>query len=133
ISDPAQGPRRLEGNHVEPLLRASEAAYGYFVGIDARGRWLFRKSATDTETLVLDPTTPDPTPRLPIWLLEVKKGSVGWDKENWPVIKRGGAWSLHENGWVALDEKKDAIITDLPGHIRAGSEEPPIEAKLGPM
>src|SRR5207249_1605616 len=62
VSDPVQGPRRLLGNHLEPLLRKEEASFAHVVGVDRRGRWLFRKSADAPQTLVLDPTLPDPTP-----------------------------------------------------------------------
>ena len=94
VSDNVQGPCRLYGNHLEPLLRKDEAAFGYVAGSDRRGRWLFRKSIDSPETLILDPTLPDPTPRLPVWLMCITKGKAGWNKENFPVIKQKGAWVL---------------------------------------
>jgi hypothetical protein len=114
VSDAAQGPRRLLGNHVAPLLRADEKSYQHVVAIDQRGRWLFRKSLDATQTLILDPTIPDPTPRLPVWLMWVKQGTVGWDNNDWPAIKSGGAWVLEEKGWQPLDESKSTMITALP-------------------
>jgi len=119
VSDPVEGPRRLEGNHLQPLLKPKESTFCYLVGKDRRGRWLFRKSANSTETLILDPTIPDPTPRLPVWLLNVANGQVGWEKNDWPVIKRPGAWYLNETAWQALDESKDPIITTPPPPPRA--------------
>jgi hypothetical protein len=113
VSDPDRGPLRFEGNHLEPLLRKGEYQFDDLVGIDSRGRWLFRKSANDSQTLIVDTTVPDPTPRLPLWILNVKGGQVGWEKHGWPVVKRPGAWMLTQYGWQALDEKQDPIITQL--------------------
>src|SRR5205814_3300816 len=45
VSDPVQGPHRLLGNHLEPLLHKDEAAFAHVAGVDRRGRWLSRKSA----------------------------------------------------------------------------------------
>jgi hypothetical protein len=32
--------------------------------------------------------------------------TVGWDKDDWPVIKSGGAWALEEDGWRPLKSKE---------------------------
>jgi len=57
---------------------------------------------------VLDPTLPDTTPKLPVWQMWVEKGSVGWTKNtDYPVIKRGGAWALHEDGWQPVNNTTD--------------------------
>jgi hypothetical protein len=123
ISDSVQGPRRLEGNHLEPMLDKNEVAFGKVIGVDRRGRWLFRRAdgssgtapsskLSSAQTLLLDPTFPDPTPKLPVWKLDIAKGSVGWDRQDYPVIKRGGAWVLKEEGWEPLDEAKDVMITE---------------------
>jgi hypothetical protein len=130
LSDDNQGPKRLEGNHLQPLLSEKEAEFSRFIAIDSRGRWLFRKPApgptTSTtkpdrgrqpfvqQTLILDSTIPDPRPRLPIWTLYIKDGQVGWQRDNWPVIKRPGAWMLTEYGWQGLDEKTETIIIAPP-------------------
>lgn len=144
VSDIVQGPRRLAGNHLEPMLTKSEASWARVIGADRRGRWLFKQysgvaasaamspattrstqpSTTQAvlassplqpsdATLVLDPTMPDPTPKLPVWLMFVDKGKVGWTEDNWPVIKRGGAWSLKERGWQPLDEPREKMITEV--------------------
>ena len=114
IADPVQGPRRLFGNHLEPMLNKDESTFTTVIGYDRRGRWLFRKSPDAKETLILDPTLPDLTPRLPVWLMAVDQGSTGWTNTNWPAIKRGGAWALSESGWRPLDEKKEPMLTQLP-------------------
>ncbi len=120
VSDPDRGPLRFEGNHLDPLLRKGEYQFDYLVGIDSRGRWLIRKSQDGRQTLILDTTVPDPTPRLPIWILNIKGGQVGWEKHGWPVVKRPGAWMLTEYGWQALDEKQDPMITQ-PSEIPAAA------------
>jgi hypothetical protein len=63
--------------------------------------------------MVLDPTLPDPTPRLPVWLMVIDHGSVGWTADGWPVIKRGGAWVLIADGWRPLDDKKERLLTKV--------------------
>jgi hypothetical protein len=60
-------------------------------------------------TLIIDPTLPDPTPRLPVWVYTTAV-TVGWDKDNWPVIKSGGAWALEDDGWRPL-KSKDKMFT----------------------
>jgi hypothetical protein len=114
VSDDVQGPRWWLANHFSrPLLKKNELEFKYLLGCDARGRWLFRRSAQDeTPTLILDPTLPDPTPRLPVWDFPVPEGSVGWTTDGWPTIKRGGAWVLTDTGWRALDESKEKMLTD---------------------
>ena len=56
--------RRFVGNGLVNLLHKDEAGYSKLVGVDRRGRWLFRKPGDNSETLILDPTLPDATPRL---------------------------------------------------------------------
>jgi outer membrane biosynthesis protein TonB len=136
ISDTAQGPRRLYGNHLEPMLRKGETMFAHVVGFDPRGRWLFRKSAPDgtddtSETLLIDPTLPDPTPKLPVWLMTIEKGSVGWNVEDYPAVNRGGrrhSWVLIESGWRPLDESKDRLITEKPPEPKP-PEPKPVEPK----
>ena len=130
LSDREKGPQRLMFNHMTPLLRDDEKAFGRLHAIDRRGRWLFRKSGDDAtarasrETLILDPTFADPTPRLPIWIMEIRNGTTGWDGKNWPVIKSGGAWSLRERGWQALDEKAEPMIAELPEGEASATADP---------
>jgi hypothetical protein len=119
-SDDTQGPQRLYGNHLEPLLGKEEVAFRHVVGFDRRGRWLFRKPGDDSKTLILDPTLPDPTPKLPVWRMPVAKGLVGWNKENWPAVKGSAnlvknldAWALHAKSWQPIDPANDQFITQL--------------------
>src|SRR5439155_6986736 len=114
VSDATQGPRRLFGNHLEAMLRKDETAWNVVVGADRRGRWLFRKSADPASpTLILDPTLPDPTPKLPVWTLNYPQGTVGWNREDYPTAKSGDAWILSEHGWRPLDKKKDEMFTEV--------------------
>ncbi len=64
-------------------------------------------------TLIIDPTLPDQTPRLPIWLID-SGDEAGWDAENWPAIKKNAPWRLHDTEWQSMDEKTDAFFTELP-------------------
>lgn len=115
VEDGVQVPRRFFGNGFTPLLRKSEMAYSDLIGVDRRGRWIFRKPATAqkgarVETLVLDPTFLDATPRLPVWNYTTAD-EVGWDKDNWPLVRQGGAvFRLTEDGWQAI-EKTDELLT----------------------
>jgi hypothetical protein len=117
VTDTVQGPRRLFGNHLEAMLPKEESAYVHIVGYDRRGRWLLKKSPSDSATLILDPTLPNTTPRLPAWLIAIDNGQTGWTKQDWPGIKRGGAWALHEAGWQPINPKNDELITRLPGAL----------------
>jgi hypothetical protein len=134
-----RGPRLFYGNGFATLLRKDERDFTHILGIDARGRWLFRKSSSNdvpivpspgtpgegkgggslgdrskgerTETLLLDPHLPDPTPRLPVWNLAIAQ-VVGWDKNNWPVVQNGAAYALTDTDWRPLD--KDEKIFHRP-------------------
>ncbi len=105
VSDAAGGYKRFIGNGFINLLRKEEARFTELVGVDHRGRWVFRTpAAASNETLIIDPTLLDPTPRLPAWELPIAE-SVGWDKENWPVVKHGeAAYALAEKDWRLLDK-----------------------------
>ena len=105
----ASGPRRFVGNGLVNLLHKDEAAYSHLVGVDRRGRWLFRKPRDDSQTLVLDPTLPDATPRLPVWNY-TNAEEVGWDKENWPAVRQLGLVSrLKDTGWEPLEKDADLL------------------------
>ena len=120
ISD-VRGPRQFIGNDTVQLLRKDEQAYSEWLGVDRRGRWLFRKpeGTAGEETLVIDPTIPDFTPRLPIWNYRNAK-VVGWDKDNWPAVEHIGKAKLTEDGWVGLEKdevllsRRDQIPATLP-------------------
>jgi hypothetical protein len=100
VADPVLGPCRLYGDQIKPILPREQIAFSELVGVDVQGRWLLRQSGSDRPTLVLDPALPDPSPRLPVWTLKVKGGRVGWDKANWPVVDKGGAFALQAEDWV---------------------------------
>jgi hypothetical protein len=117
VTGDARGTRRWIGNGFVPLLKKDEAAFTEWLGIDARGRWLFRKPGTGGETLVLDPKLPDPTPRLPFWEYTSAR-DFGWDHEDWPAVRReGGDWSLQENGWRLLDPKKNEKVLTVQADV----------------
>ena len=172
VTNTAAGPQRYVGNGYVPLLRKREAEFSEPLGIDRRGRWLFRRprdgggattppttaaatspstlpttaparpasTATSTapstttpsttalaagaggEVLILDPTLPDPTPRLPVWLLSTAE-TVGWDKDNWPAVKRGGAWALEESDWRGM--KRTEKLLSTPAEIPVGAADSP--------
>ncbi len=112
VSADADGPQRFYGNHRRPILDKAHAGFSHFVGIDADGRWLFRKptapdsrNGPDGPTLILDPRLPDPTPRLPAWEVNLAADRVGRTPDGWPVFQSGGTWMLQEAGWVAMPPK----------------------------
>ena len=110
-----RGPRLFYGNGFATLLRKDEREFSHVVGVDSRGRWLFRKPADSRETLVIDPHLPDPIPRLPVWNLTIAQ-TVGWDKDNWPVIQNGSSFALTETDWrpLAADEKFFTRADQIP-------------------
>lgn len=112
ITNEIQGPKRFMGNHFQKILRKREREFWKLIGVDRRGRWLFTNSA-GSETLVLDPTLPNPTPKLPVWEYPVRKGEVGWTKDNWAAVRKGGAWVLEEKVWRPLDEKKEVLLAEV--------------------
>jgi hypothetical protein len=104
VSSSDVGPARfLPPNQLDPLLRQSERNFSRLVAIDSRGRWLLTDEAAK-RTLILDPTVPDPTPRLAIWLIDTGD-SAGWNKSDWPAIQRGTArWIIDDHDWEPMDE-----------------------------
>lgn len=124
VADPVHGPSRfMPPSRLAPLLRKGERDFTDWIGIDARGRWLFRRPDGPTtrpgaraavETIILDPTLPDPTPRLAVWQIDSGK-SVGWSKEGWPVVIRDdGTWALEQAGWVQLTRKPIKELRPAP-------------------
>jgi hypothetical protein len=131
-----RGPRLFFGNGFATLLKKDERGFTKILGIDSRGRWLFRKPSSSiddratsappappdpgragpssgrdrahsapepSETLIIDPHLPDVTPRLPVWNLAIAQ-TVGWDKDNWPVVQNGAAYALTDTDWRPLDK-----------------------------
>ena len=151
VNTDSRGPRLFFGNGFATLLRKDERQFERVVGMDGRGRWLFRKpdaglspatAPSGTETLIIDPHLPDLIPQFPVWQLAIAD-TVGWDKDNWPALKRGGAFALQEYDWrpMAPDEKiftksEEVPPTTLPTTLPATrpstrpttdeAEEPPI-------
>jgi hypothetical protein len=124
VTSDVRGPRLFFGNGFATLLRKDERAFEQVIGIDGRGRWLFRKpdagrspatAPSGAETLIIDPHLPDLVPRLPVWQLAIAD-TVGWDKDNWPAVKRGGAFALEESDWRPLgpDEKIFTKADEIP-------------------
>lgn len=134
VEHDVDGPMRWIGNHFEPLTRPAEREFKTFVGIDSAGRWVYRTLDENGPTLIVDPTLPDPRPKLPVWTIDTAK-RAGWTDEDWPAIARGGAWVLKDGQWAALkgdiEEKlKNAatipstqatsLLTDADGNVYAG-------------
>ncbi len=146
ISDEVQGPREMIGTFdLQPMLRKNEAKYSEFVGVDRRGRWLFREpevaattgneNATTVvrQTLIVDPNLPPVKPRLPVWEFSIKDGATGCDEGNWPAYrdKAGNIWVINEEGFQLLDMKKHQFISEamelqkLPNTVK---DAPPVMA-----
>jgi hypothetical protein len=112
------GPQRyLPPQEFVPLLRDSEKNFSRLEAIDRRGRWLFGEANSSGSsagaTLILDPTVPDPTPRMAIWLVNSGEDS-GWNKDDWPAITRGTAhWIIDDHGWEPMDAS-DQVRHDPP-------------------
>jgi hypothetical protein len=134
VAGDAPGPRRWVGNGLVPLLRKSEREYGELVGVDRRGRWLFRKPGDDRETLILDPSLPDPTPKLPFWEYTTAQ-AFGWDARDYPTrpprgrrlgtAGKGLGTARREQERTAADRRAAAAAVghpidepDLAGHDR---------------
>jgi hypothetical protein len=113
INHPQDGPLRyLPPDQFIPLQRPSERGYSRLVAIDSRGRWIFRPPGADTPTLVIDPTVPDPVPRLAIWVIDTAS-DAGWDKNDWPALTQDNSnWIISQRDWEVLDPK-DVMQTDV--------------------
>jgi len=99
---------------VDSLTRKAEKIFTHPIGIDARGRWLLRPPADDRTTLLLDPTVPDPKPRLVAWTLDMD-GNVGWIADNWPAVDRNGLWLLKQTGWISIAaDRPEKLLSELP-------------------
>jgi hypothetical protein len=145
-----RGPRLFYGNGFATLLKKDERDFTHILGVDIRGRWLFQKPASPTpapidaetagpssgrervprssdadETLIIDPHLPDPTPRLPVWNLAIAE-VVGWDRNNWPVVKNGAAYALTDTEWRPLARDENFF------HTREDAPSPAAGIPLGP-
>jgi len=126
VSSPDAGPARfLPPNQLDPLLRPSERNFSRLIAIDSRGRWLFTDEAAK-RTLILDPTVPDPTPRLAIWLIDTGD-SAGWNKSDWPAIRRGTArWIIDDHDWEPMDESWQNVSPPIIQPTTGAADGPPL-------
>jgi hypothetical protein len=132
-----KGPQRyLPPTEFFPLLHASEQKFTRLLNIDGHGRWLLRaddvsttRSASTTQpTLVIDPTVPDPTARLAIWMIDSGQ-EVGWDNAGWPTILRAAMhWLVNARDWEAMDEKTDKMLTEWTPRMAAAMPSPATQA-----
>jgi hypothetical protein len=117
VSSDARRPRLFYGNGTATLLRKDELAFSRPLGMDQLGRWLFReptpKPGATPPTLIIDPHLPDPTPRLPAWQLAIAE-TVGWDKDNWPVVQNGAAYALMDSDWRPMDKSEKVFTMPTP-------------------
>jgi hypothetical protein len=120
VTDPAAGPLRyLPPDQFVPLLGDSEKEFTQLLAIDGRGRWLFRKWKSDSPTLILDPTVPDPTPRLAIWSIDSGQ-EAGWSDADWPALVRG------TNHWILTDRDWELMPADAKMQTAAPPEGGPL-------
>jgi hypothetical protein len=126
VTSPDVGPARfLPPNQLDPLLRPSERDFSRFIAIDGRGRWLFTDEPAK-RTLILDPTVPDPTPRLAIWMIDTGD-SAGWNKSDWPAIGRGTAhWIIDDHDWAPMDQGDPLQTVSAPIHSAPAASGPPL-------
>jgi hypothetical protein len=138
VTTPDGGPSRfLPPDQLDPLLRPGERGFSRMLGIDSRGRWLFRDDSNG-RTLALDPTVPDPMPRLAIWSIDT--GSMaGWNKADWPAIGRGDShWIIDDHDWKPMDAG-EAISTEAPALVEPSiaatspTTSPDTTAQNGPL
>ncbi len=120
IGNDEAGLHQIVGDGLVPVLPPELRHYAWLVGIDHRGRWILRNTKSDdTETLIVDPTLADPTPRFPVWLIGVLGQTVGWDANDWPARKSDAAWALEAAGWRAM-QANEPLLTELPATAPAG-------------
>ncbi len=112
--DPVLGPRRWMGSRYETLLPKSLRHFDTFVGIDGNKRWVFRSTKEAGKTLIIDPSLPDITPRLPVWAIDAPDGA-GWTDGDLPAIQRGKqVFVLGESGWRLLNEATEKFVDTSP-------------------
>ncbi|MDP9176011.1 MAG: hypothetical protein M3O30_19415 [Planctomycetota bacterium] len=117
LNTPDKGPQRyLPPEQFYPLVHGRELGFSHLVAIDSRGRWVLRGEGNSSTrpTLIIDPTVPDPTPKLAIWMIDTGK-DAGWNKSDWPTLLRGAThWLVNSRDWEAMDENSDAMSIELP-------------------
>jgi hypothetical protein len=112
--DPVLGVRRWMGSRYQTLLPKPLRAFDELVGIDMQRRWVFTSSRDRETTLIIDPSLPDSTPRLPVWIIDAPDGA-GWTDTGWPAVKREKqAFVLDERNWRLIDGKTEKFIDESP-------------------
>jgi len=128
------GPSRfLPPDQLDSLLRPSERGFARMVAIDSRGRWLFHDDSSG-RTLALDPTVPDPRPRLAIWSIDIGN-AAGWNKSDWPAISRGNSrWIIDDHDWQPM-AAAESISSELPpaSSPSTAATAPDVTAQNGPL
>jgi hypothetical protein len=125
VTDEVFGPRWYLAGTFYRLLKKQQREFSRFVGIDSAGRYLFQEpgaapasapatqpstlTARQSPTLVIDPTLPDPEPRLPVW--EASGTAVGWTRGDWAVIETASFGALGFAEWREVDRKKEGFFT----------------------
>jgi hypothetical protein len=94
--------KRFVGNHYQQILSAKYADFDTLVGIDASRRWIFRDAKG--RSLLIDPTLPDTTPRLPTWLIESPQATIARTKDGRAVTVSGDAWALGASDWAVVEQ-----------------------------
>ncbi len=115
VIDPILGAKRWIGSKFITLFTKDLRHFDQFIGIDGNQRWIFRSSSQPEKTLVIDSSLPDPTPRLPIWMIEAPDGA-GWTSTGWPAVMKDKkrTFVLGERGWRMIDEKTEQFQTTPP-------------------
>lgn len=98
VIDPMRGLLRLLGLSVAPMLETEQGGFQSWIGTDRAGRLLFQNPRT-RKFLLIDPQYPNPTPRLPAWVIHITEGETGWDSQDYPTIKKGDPWRVTTSSW----------------------------------
>lgn len=106
VADATDGIRLFFGQELLPIAPTAETTYRRLIGVDRTGRILLARPnpapKTAPDFLLIDPYLTNPAPTLQVWTISVPEGSIGWDREGWPVVKRSQAWTLKEDHWEVL-------------------------------
>ena len=136
VADAASGAQLFFGQELFPLTKEKDFRYRQLVGIDRQNRVLLAPvdgKPYGSDLLLIDPTVADPTPLLPIWTITVEGGEAGWTNDDWPAVKRKGAYTLKQLGWDATNGELASspppatrpatagTLTQAPGQIQGST------------